>query len=66
MSRYFVFYSSMPEVGAGFRPVEAEDGFETERVVQRQFPGAVTATLSEKVTDKEEIRRLFLDWLGKI
>ena len=56
----------MPEVGAGFRPVEAVDGFEAKRVVQRQFPGAVTATLSEKVTDKEEIRKLFLDWLGKI
>ena len=66
MSRFQVFYSAMPEVGSGFRLVAAADAYEAERVVQREFPGAVTATLSEKVTDKEEIRQLFLDWLGKI
>ena len=66
MSRFHVFYSAMPEMGSGFRAVEAADAYEAEQVVQREFPGAVTATLSERVTDAEEIRQLFLDWLGKI
>ena len=66
MSRFHVFYSAMPEMGSGFRPVEAADAYEAEQVVQREFPGAVTATLSERVTDKEEVRKLFMEWLGKI
>ena len=66
MSRFHVFYAAMPGLGSGFKPVEAADAFEAERVVQRQFPGAVTATLSERVTDVEEIRKLFMEWLGKI
>ena len=41
----------MPDVGTGFRPVEAADVFEAERVVQPEFPAAVTATLSERMTD---------------
>ena len=56
----------MPEMGSGFRPVEAVDAYEAEQVVQREFPGAVTATLSERVTDTEKIRKMFMDWLGKI
>ena len=56
----------MPGLGSGFKPVEAADPFEAEQAVQREFPGAVTATLSERVTDAEEIRKLFMDWLGKI
>ena len=66
MSRFHVFYSAMPEMGSGFRPVEAADAYEAEQVVQREFPGAVTATLSERVTDKEEVRKLFTEWLGRI
>ena len=66
MSRFHVFYSAMPEMGSGFRPVEAVDAYEAEQVVQREFPGAVTATLSERVTDTEKIRKMFMDWLGKI
>ena len=51
ISRSEVFYSAMPDVGTGFRPVEAADVFEAERVVQPEFPAAVTATLSERMTD---------------
>ena len=31
MHRYPVFYSSLPDIGAGFRPVEAENSFEAPR-----------------------------------
>ena len=66
MSRFHVFYSAMPEMDSGFRPVEAADAYEAEQVIQREFPGAVTATLSERVTDKEQIRQLFVDWLDRV
>ena len=66
MSRFHVFYPAMPEMGSGFRPVEAADVYEAEKVVQREFPGAVTATLSERITNIEEIQKMFMDWLGKI
>ena len=65
MSRYPVFYCSPAGVGAGFRPVEAADAYEAEQIVQREYPGAVTAYQSELVTNEEEIRRLFLAWLEK-
>ena len=55
------FYSAMPEMGSGFRPVEAADAYEAEQVVQREFPGAVTATLSERMTNKREIGQPLLD-----
>ena len=66
MSRYPVFYCSPTGVGAGFRPVEAADAYEAEQIVQREYPGAVTASLSERVTNEAEIRRLFLAWLEKV
>ena len=66
MSRFHVFYSGMPEMGFGFKPVEAADAFEAEQVIQREFPGALTATLSKWVTDKEKIQKMFMEWLGKI
>ena len=66
MSRFSVFYCSLPAVGSGIRPVEATDAFEAEQIVQRDYPGAITASLSEKVTDKQEIQRLFIQWLQKI
>ena len=68
MSRYPAFYSSPASVDAGFMPVEATDAYEAEQVevVQREHPGAVTASLSERVTNEEEIRRLFLAWLEKV
>lgn len=56
----------MPDVGVGIHPVEAVDAFEAEQVVQQRFPGAVTASLSPSMTDQGEIRRLFVEWLGKI
>ena len=56
----------MPGLGSGFKPVEAADPFEAEQSVRREFPGPVTATLSERVTDTEEIRKMFIEWLGKI
>lgn len=34
--------------------------------MQRGNPGAVTASLSERVTNEEEIRRLFVAWLEKV
>ena len=66
MSRYPVFYCSPAAVDAGFRPVEAADAYEAEQIVQREHPGAVTASLSERVTNGEEIRRLFVAWLEKV
>ena len=45
---------------------EAADAYEAEQIVQREHPGAVTASLSERVTNEEEIRRLFLAWLEKV
>ncbi|MEC8442345.1 MAG: hypothetical protein VXZ59_08500 [Cyanobacteriota bacterium] len=66
MSRFPVFYCAMPDVGVGIHPVEAVDAFEAEQVVQQRFPGAVTASLSPSMTDQGEIRRLFVEWLGKI
>ena len=47
-------------------PVEATDAYEAEQIVQREHPGAVTASLSERVTNEEEIRWLFLAWLEKV
>ena len=66
MSRFPVFYCSLPDIGAGFKPVEASDAYEAEQIVQRQYPDSVTASLSDKVTDKGEIRRLLLEWLERI
>ena len=66
MSRYPVFYCSPASFDAGFRPVEAADAYEAEQIVQREHPGAVTASLSERVTNEEEIRRLFVAWLEKV
>ena len=43
MSRFHVIYAAMPEMGSGFRPVEAADAYEVQQVIQREFPGAVTA-----------------------
>ena len=54
MHRYPVFYSSLPDIGAGFMPVEAEDSYEAEQIVQREYPGAITASLSENMTDEKE------------
>lgn len=66
MSRYPVFYCSPAGVGAGFKPVKAADAYEAEQIIQRENPGAVTATLSERVTNEAEIRRLFVAWLEKV
>ena len=60
------FSQQKPDIGAGFKPVEASDAYEAEQIVQRQYPDAVTASLSDKVTDKSEIRRLFMEWLERI
>ena len=51
---------------AGFRPVKEANAYEAELPVQREYPGALTATLSLEVTDTEKIRQLYVDWLGKI
>ena len=56
----------MPDVGAGFQSVVAEEPSAAEQIIQRKYPGAITASLSDKVTDEQEIRRLFVDWLSKI
>ncbi len=66
MSRYPVFYCAPAADDAGFKPVEAADAYEAELIVQREHPGAVTASLSERVTNEEEIRRLFVAWLEKV
>ncbi len=66
MSRFSIFYCSLPADGSGIRPVEAADAFEAEQIALGEYPGAITASLSEKVTDKQEIKRLFIKWLQKI
>ena len=66
MSRYPVFYCSAASVDAGFMPVEATDAYKAEHIVQSENPGAVRASLSKRVTNEEEIRRLFLAWLEKV
>ena len=66
MSRYPVFYCAPSAVDAGFKPVEAEDAYEAEQILKSEHPGAVTAALSERVTNEEEIRRLFVAWLEKV
>ena len=66
MSRYPVFYCAPAAVDAGFKTVEAADAYEAEQIVLREHPGAVTASLSERVTNEEEIRRLFVAWLEKV
>ena len=60
------FYSSLPDIGAGFRPVEAEDSYEAEQIVQCEYPEAITASLSNNMTDEKEVRRLFVEWLGSL
>ena len=46
--------------------MEATDAYEAEQMVQREYPGAVTASPSERVTNEEEIKRLLMDWLEKV
>ena len=60
MGRFPVFYCAMPDIGAGV------DAFEAEQLVQQRYPGAITASLSPCITDQDEIRRLFMDWLAKV
>ena len=66
MSLFPVFYCSPSGVSAGFKPVEAADAYEAEQIIRREHPGAVTASLSERVTTEQEIRRLFEAWLENI
>ena len=54
MSRFSVIYFTLPAVGSGIRPVEAADAFEAEQIVQRNYPGAITASLSPSITDQDE------------
>ena len=63
MGRFPVFYCAMPDIGAGVHPVDA---FEAEQLVQQRYPGVITASLSPCITDQDEIRRLFMDWLAKV
>jgi len=44
----------------------AKDLTAAEQIIQSECPGAITASLGDKVTDEQEIRRLFVDWLSKI
>lgn len=68
MSRFPVFYCAMPDVdvGDGVPPLDATDAFEVEQLMQQRYPGAITASLSPSITDQDEIRRLFMDWLAKV
>ena len=63
MQRLPIFYSSLPNIVAGLRQVEAEDSYQAEQIVQREYPGDITASLSENITDEKEVRRLFVEWL---
>ena len=66
MIRFPICYYALPDVGAGFQSVVAEDPSATEQIIQSKYPGAITASLSDKVTDEQEIRRLFVDRPSKI
>ena len=66
MRRFPVFYCAMPDVGAGLQSVEADNAFQAEQLVQQRYPGAITASLIPSITDHDEIRRLFMDWLAKV
>jgi hypothetical protein len=68
MSRFPVFYCAMPDVDVSdsIPPLDATDAFEAEQLVQQRYPGAITASLSPCITDQDEIRRLFMDWLAKV
>ena len=66
MSRSPSSVARYPIMELASHPVEAVDAFEAEQVVQRRFPEAITTSLSPSLTDQGEIRRLFVDWLGKI
>ncbi len=54
------------DVGDGVPPLDATDAFEVEQLMQQRYPGAITASLSPCITDQDEIRRLFMDWLAKV
>ena len=66
MSRYPVFYCAPAAVDAGFKPVEAADAYEAEQIVHSKHPGGVTASLNERMTNKEKIRRVLVAWLEKV
>ena len=66
MSRYPFFYCSPASVDAGLWPVEAADAYEAEQIAQREHPVAVTTSLSERVMNEQEIRRLFMAWIDKV
>ena len=51
VSRFRVFYCAMPDIGAGIHPVDADDAFEAEQLVQQRYPGDITASLSPSITD---------------
>jgi len=51
VSRYPILFGAMPDVGAGFKSVVAEDPSAAEQIIQRKYPGAITTSLSDKVTD---------------
>ena len=54
------------DVGDGVPPLDATAAFEGEQLMQQRYPGAITASLSPCITDQDEIRRLFMDWLAKV
>ena len=62
MRRFPIFYSSLPDIGAGFRPVEAETAMRPKGLFSASTP-AITAFLGENITDEKEVRRLFVEWL---
>ena len=66
MSRYPVFIALQRTLTLASSLVEAADAYEAEQIVQREHPSAVTASLSERVANEEEIRRLFVAWLEKV
>ena len=35
-------------------------------IIEWEYPGAITASLSEHMTDENEVRRLFVEWIGSL
>ena len=47
------FYSSLPDIGAGFRPVEAEDSYEAEQIGSVRVPRS-DHRIAEQQHDRRE------------
>ena len=55
MHRCPVFYSSLPDIGAGFKPVESEDSYEAEQMGRREYPDSINGSLISAIHDDKSV-----------